>query len=188
MLTIQIDRIKDDQILLEGQIEAADLSGLADLVASGQLSVTGPVTYGFRIYRVSGMIEIEGHVEAQVELSCSRCLAPVNQHVVDDFTLTYADHLPEVEDESGEEIELTAEDMGITLFEGEELDLAEPLFEQLVLGLPYQPLCAEGCKGLCPSCGTDLNKGACQCNEQQFDTRFAALKNLKIDSDKNSRS
>lgn len=184
LLTIQIDTIKDDEMLLTGDLDASDLPGLDDLTTNGQLTVKGAISYRFRLFRVSDMIEILGHVSSRVSLACSRCLEPFDLPVEADFDLTYADHLPEVEDESGEEIELTADDMGITLLEGEEIDLSESLVEQLLLSLPFQPICMKSCNGLCPNCGADLNQSECECSrsEPQFDTRFAGLKKLKIDS------
>ena len=44
-----------------------------------------------------------------------------------------------------------------------ELDLGELMREQFVLALPMKPLCREACKGLCPQCGTNLNKATCDC-------------------------
>ena len=184
LLTIHIDTIKDEDLLLSGDLGASELAGLDVLLSSGQLSLNGPVSYSFRIFRVSGMIEIQGLVGASVDLACSRCLEPFVSDVETGFELTYAEQLPEIDDESEEEIELTAEDMGISLIEGEVIDLAEPLVEQLMLSLPFQPICKESCIGLCPQCGADLNTAECGCSEPQFDTRFADLQKLKIDSDK----
>ena len=184
LLTIQVDTIKEDELLLSGDVETSGLAGLDDLLSGGQLVINGPVSYRFRIFLVSSMIEIQGHAEATVDLACSRCLEPFSSSVETDFELTYAEQLPEIADEFDEEIELTAEDMGISLIEGEEIDLAKPLVEQLLLSLPFQPICNENCKGLCPHCGADLNIKICGCSEPQFDTRFADLQKLKIDSDK----
>ena len=183
LLTIQIDTIKDEELLLSGDLAASEIAGLDVLLSSGQLSINGPVSYSFRIFRISDMIEIQGHVDTSVDQACSRCLESFVSDVETDFELTYAEQLPEIDDEFEEEIELTAEDMGITLIEGETIDLAEPLVEQLLLSLPFQPICKEQCKGLCPQCGADLNTTECGCSEPQFDTRFAGLQKLKIDSD-----
>lgn len=184
MLKIQIDTIKDEELILEGAVKPSDLPELSDLLAADQSCLKETIRYRFRIFRVSGMIELQGHIAAEADLACGRCLEGFSLPIESDFELTFADELPEVEDESGEEIELSAEDMGISLLEGEELDLSEFLIEQLMLNMPFRPICRKDCKGLCPHCGADLNKEACQCHEEQFDTRFAALKNLKIESDK----
>jgi uncharacterized protein len=51
--------------------------------------------------------------------------------------------------------------------------------EQFYLSLPMKPLCSEDCKGLCPVCGTNLNRDTCNCRRDWDDPRFAALKNLQ---------
>ena len=53
--------------------------------------------------------------------------------------------------------------------------------EQFLLALPMKPLCSEGCKGLCTICGTNLNRGACDCKREWEDPRLAALKVLRKD-------
>jgi uncharacterized protein len=40
-------------------------------------------------------------------------------------------------------------------------------------------LCSEDCKGLCPSCGKNLNDGPCNCAEEIIDPRWELLQKLK---------
>lgn len=65
-----------------------------------------------------------------------------------------------------------------TLLESSVLDLAPILEEEITLNLPLQVICSENCKGLCPRCGTDLNKETCTCSDERIDPRLEALKNL----------
>lgn len=184
MLTIQIEKIKSKGLNRSGEVDAANLSGLDDLITTGQLIVEGPVSYSFNLCRIGEMITIQGHVAASVGLVCDLCLEPFDFSVKSDFDLVYALQVPEIEDESDADIELTADDLGIVLLTGEEIDLSEPLVEQFLLCLPFKAICRKSCKGLCPNCGTDLNHSVCKCEGSQFDTRFSALKDLQIDSDK----
>ena len=56
----------------------------------------------------------------------------------------------------------------------------EPLArESLILDLPLAPLCRDDCRGLCPTCGADLNQGACDCPVETVDPRWAALDVLR---------
>jgi uncharacterized protein len=52
--------------------------------------------------------------------------------------------------------------------------------EALVLALPAQVVCSEGCRGLCSQCGRDLNKGACSCAVGEIDDRWSRLKDLDL--------
>ena len=77
------------------------------------------------------------------------------------------------------ETHLESSDLDTDVIDGNELDLAEVAREQIVLNLPEQVLCSEDCKGICPTCGTDLNEGECRCREDDIDPRWQALKELK---------
>ncbi len=97
------------------------------------------------------------------------------------FDLTYVNRIPGVqEDDEQDEVEISAQEMGLIYFEGEEINLQNGIQEQVILAFPIKALCKKACKGLCSSCGKDLNKGDCGCNHQPSDPRFAALKNLKL--------
>jgi uncharacterized protein len=82
---------------------------------------------------------------------------------------------------SEEETELGSEEMELNFFEGGEIHLSEIACEQIFLEIPYKPLCQEGCKGLCPICGKDLNLSACECVKEELTSSFSALKKLKLD-------
>jgi len=80
-----------------------------------------------------------------------------------------------------EETELDVDEMESNFFEGGEIHLSEIACEQIFLEIPYQPLCNEECKGLCPVCGKDLNFSSCECAKEEFVSGFSVLKKLKID-------
>ena len=66
------------------------------------------------------------------------------------------------------------------------IDLLELAREQIILSLPEKPLCDEECKGLCTSCGADLNEETCTCEPEPADPRMAVLAGLKLDDDSSS--
>ena len=77
-------------------------------------------------------------------------------------------------------VELGPDDLEMTYYDGEHLDLVAPVFEQIHLGLPVYPHCSEECKGLCAQCGAHLNNGACGCEAgPRTQSPFAALGKLK---------
>jgi uncharacterized protein len=56
--------------------------------------------------------------------------------------------------------------------------------EQWLLAVPTFLLCRDDCKGLCPTCGVDLNAGECQCPPQiTVDSRWDALRAVAISQD-----
>ena len=53
--------------------------------------------------------------------------------------------------------------------------------EQVLLQAPQFTLCREDCRGPCPTCGKDLNEGACECVPEAAPGPWDALKNVKFD-------
>ena len=74
----------------------------------------------------------------------------------------------------------SGKDLDITYLSHEYIDLGEVLTEQLQFQVPFQPLCKEDCKGVCPHCGTDLNSGRCACAKINKTSPFSVLNPLKI--------
>ena len=182
MLNIQIDEIKENGLLLEGEVSPDAFPLLVEITDEGTASFPQAVHYRFNVSRLVDMIEVSGFIDAVVELSCGRCLDSYQMPFSSNFFLAYTQQLPVCTDDEDEdeETELSAEEMGLTLLEGDEISLAEPLQEQLLMALPIQPLCQNDCNGLCPVCGCNLNKINCGCEEPSFDTRFASLKEFKV--------
>lgn len=123
---------------------------------------------------------IEGSATADFTPPCARCLQPVETHLAPTFFLTL---FPDRNDEEGE-VELTEDELDENTYRGEEIDVAEVLNEQILMERPYVILCSEDCKGLCPSCGANRNESPCNCEAQPASLAFQALKDVKIDLEK----
>jgi uncharacterized protein len=120
--------------------------------------------------------DVEGTISAELEIECTRCLEKIDKEL--EFAFEAAFVTPENFTES-REAELNASDLTVSVIEGNEIDLAELVREQILLNLPEQVFCREDCKGLCEKCGANRNLIDCNCNEKEIDPRWAALKNLK---------
>jgi uncharacterized protein len=129
-----------------------------------------------RITKTSSTIFIKGDLSALLGISCSRCLEDAELSVGSDFAYTLVPAKPETR----EELELQAEDLEISYYRGDFIDLTPIICEQIILQIPIKPLCAEECKGLCPHCGVNLNEVSCNCHLDFVDDRLAVLKNIKI--------
>ncbi|HEY0099173.1 MAG TPA: DUF177 domain-containing protein [Pyrinomonadaceae bacterium] len=130
-------------------------------------------------------VRLQGNVKASIEVRCDRCLAPVVVPVDADFDVAY---IPaKLEEVTPEPTELQADDLNFAVYEGGELDIDELTREQLLLALPVRQLCREDCKGLCPTCGADLNTQECQCEQPEIDPRWAALAALKKSKESSDR-
>ncbi|HON58562.1 MAG TPA: DUF177 domain-containing protein [Smithella sp.] len=130
----------------------------------------------FLVTKTSGAIYIKGSFSALVDICCSRCLENVDLSIGTDFDYTMMPRKVE----TAEEIELKAEELEISYYEGDFIDLAPILCEQIILQIPMKVLCSEDCKGLCPNCGANLNTDPCNCRSELADNRWAVLKNFKV--------
>lgn len=70
------------------------------------------------------------------------------------------------------------EDLDCEYLAGESLDVVGMARDALVDLLPARILCREDCAGLCPTCGVDLNAGACACPPSARDSRWSALQEI----------
>jgi uncharacterized protein len=130
-----------------------------------------------------GMFQVEGRITGKVILACSRCLAATECPLRNTFRLTFARRIPgDAADLPPEDRELQAEELGVVLFEGDQIDFRDIIQEQVILTIPMQPICRQDCRGLCARCGANLNDGPCDCRGDEVDPRLAILKNLKFDS------
>jgi uncharacterized protein len=150
----------------------------ADL-ASGdeEYRVTAPVDLKMVIHKDHDRFRLVGTVKTELELACSRCLEPFVLPVDREFDLRY---MPAgaAEADADEEVEVEDDDVAMTFYRDEQIDLDELLREQFYLTMPMKPLCSEACKGICPQCGTNRNTAPCDCTPQWEDPRLAGLKTL----------
>lgn len=98
----------------------------------------GPLDIELDLYMRNERIGIKGLVRGEWELECCLCLARTRS--------AYSASVDCALESSGSAI-----------------DLAEEVRQALVLALPPRVVCRPDCKGLCPSCRKDRNKGDCGC-------------------------
>jgi uncharacterized protein len=138
--------------------------------------VAAPVDLAFDIHKDKAEFHLVGTVTTTLELPCSRCLEPFVWPVNASFDLRYH---PWEENVGEGEHEVHEDDLSTAFYQNDEIDLEQLMKEQFQLSLPMKPLCSEDCKGLCPVCGTNLNRETCACNRAWEDPRLDALKALK---------
>ena len=140
----------------------------------------GPISWEGEVTRTSDGHLLVGRLEYEQKLACPRCLKPTAMPVATDISLLA---VPRSSEPMVGEVELEEEDLDILYVEEEELDTEPVLIEQLQLNVPMRRLCREDCRGLCPICGVDRNEEDCDCEQQDVDPRWEALKDLRIDGE-----
>jgi uncharacterized protein len=130
-----------------------------------------------RINRSGHEVRLKGQITARAEVECDRCLKQVTVPIETIFDVTYVPATDYVEQSAAE---LQEEDLSLSVYEDEAIDLDELVREQVLLAVPARALCDEDCKGLCPVCGANRNETACECEPVDADPRWGALKDIKF--------
>lgn len=131
-----------------------------EITPENEVIVKGEVTSD------NDIIVIKANVKVDLELRCSRCLDtfiyPIDIDIEERFT------------NNGE----ISDNEEAVFVKGDILDITEIVESSIISTLPIKRLCDEDCKGLCQSCGVNLNKETCGCNNEDVDLRLAGLKAL----------
>ncbi|WOC31060.1 MULTISPECIES: YceD family protein [Caproicibacterium] len=127
--------------------------------------------------RAEGTVEMHGGfaqlsvaVSFDFSIPCDRCTSQINRRFTYRFSHTLVEALSNEQDAD--------DDQYVVLEADGSLDLDRLLTEDILLELPTKFLCREDCKGLCPTCGKNLNDGPCGCSQHQIDPRLEVLKQL----------
>ncbi len=120
-------------------------------------------------------IRLRASFRGNFEVLCARCVDPVPVPLTGNFDLIFR---PSAADSVAGERAITVDETEIGYYEESGLSLEDVVREQVLLSLPTRTLCSEDCKGLCPSCGQNLNGASCNCDPAAADPRWNALASL----------
>jgi uncharacterized protein len=137
--------------------------------------LAGDVRASGEIRKGSAQIDVHGSINAPAEIDCARCLEPIARDLTIEFAASFV--APE-NFAADKEREVSTEDLDVDILESDQIDLKQLVREQIVLNFPEQVFCKPDCKGLCPKCGGNRNLIDCNCDLEETDPRWAALKNL----------
>ena len=136
-----------------------------------------PLEVRVHMIRSERQVFARGWIIGRMELTCSRCLEPFGMTIQLEFQQTF---FPYSKPLNSGEMGLSADDLDVTYYSGEEVDLTHIIWDELILGIQFSPLCRQDCKGLCPRCGANLNKGKCLCPPKSVAFRWEALRQIKF--------
>ena len=140
---------------------------LSDLCYGVTYPVTEPVLAEGTVRNTAGVLMMTGDITTTIHGTCDRCANDF------DRTIHFPIEVVLVTEMANEE----NEDEWVFPLEGDSADLDDIVRTVFVLNLDSKLLCKEDCKGICCSCGKNLNDGPCSC-QKELDPRFAALKQL----------
>jgi uncharacterized protein len=140
--------------------QGSDLRFDDDVFVRGRATVSG-----------TGEIVVRVEVEGTRVAECRRCLKPVRTPMKYETMFVFAEP-----DGSGF---IEGSDLRPLAADVLELELVDPLREELILSADRWVECRDDCAGLCPMCGIDRNEESCDCSPVEPDPRWDALRALK---------
>ncbi len=144
-----------------------------------ELSCEGPINANFTLRRSEEdqAVYMAGQANVDVRFTCDRCGEEFLHQLKTEYYYIFKqgvdDHLHLIE------VECSEVDCQTIHLKEPVIDVSEILREQILLSVPERRVCEDDCKGLCPTCGTDLNQSRCKCSKDIPDSPFAVLKQLK---------
>ena len=113
-------------------------------------------------------LEITGKCRIVLEIPCDRCLEPV----LVEFPLDFTKNINLKDDDLADEMDEK------NYIDGYNLDVDKLLYNEMLIGWPMKILCSEDCKGICNTCGQNLNKGTCNCEDTSLDPRMSVIRDV----------
>jgi uncharacterized protein len=138
--------------------------------------VVAPAELSAEVRKDARKVRLVGRLQTTLECACSRCLETFTVPVDTKLDVLF---LPSTDNTGGQEDEVGEEDLGVSFYKDDQIDLGEVMREQFYLALPMKPLCREDCRGLCPVCGVNRNRESCTCQAEWVDPRMDALRRFK---------
>jgi uncharacterized protein len=166
-MLFKIKEIGDDGVSLNLPVTAAwllaECPDLDAVPAAGGLKVRG------QLLATGDDVFLRGHLRGALEATCSRCLEKARVPVDVPLTVTFR---PTNEGQDAVDDEDDEDELDVASYDGDEVDLAPEIRDQILLTFPIKPLCREDCVGLCSVCGGNRNQVKCDCEERQAANRL----------------
>jgi uncharacterized protein len=176
-MKLRVDRITEETS--ESTFEAP-VDELNERLGSGgtpDFRLVRPLAVDVRYYRAGEDLYFAGHCDTLLEAVCARCLESFALPLATPFEFVLSRAQPKDSTQ-----ELHTDDLAYSFYTGDEIDLGPLVGEQAILSLPTRAVCREDCRGLCPSCGANLNTDPCACKTSAPDPRLAVLASARARS------
>jgi uncharacterized protein len=211
LFEIKVDDIKESGQPWEADLPREDLDAMLLADPPTEFHAGGAAHVRAKLTKMGRKVLVQSKFTVPLAGLCKRCLKAVAVDEPVDLTLTYnpapeqskASKHKEHKEHKGVEGEQAgrkgkrddkpAFQQGETeasfdpaaadeeTYSGKLINFSPALREAVLLAVPPSPLCKEDCKGLCLTCGQDLNEADCGHVQKTVDPRWGALRKLKLE-------
>ncbi len=159
------------------------ISGLSEGIHHYQFSVTpeelelgeefqSEVVVDATLDKSPNQILVTSTIRTAALFACDRCTNSFEETLSPSYRMFYALEAAECPDVDPVEFQQLLPGQSV-------IDIADDVRQTLLLAVPLKLLCSESCRGLCPTCGKNLNDGACSCKATADDSRWDILRRLQ---------
>jgi len=182
VLKVQISDITAAGFETRFELSREDLDSVLEDPRGEIIGAGKGLTVEARLDRMDDTIFVKGQIAAEVGFKCVRCSSAREMGLEIALSAVLmprpgAEGHPFEEDEEG--IELSAEDLDVTFYDGTEIDLDDIVREAIYLEMPDYPSCGVEPKEACPDWQANIGEQATKMEENSTDLRWEALKAIK---------
>jgi uncharacterized protein len=175
-MKVRVDDLPPEGRTFQVEVGVPELQEALSRDRDAVLRWTEPARATVELHKAGRSLRVEGEASYRFSEPCARCLADVDRSQVARFDIT---KLLGPEPDHPRTRALRDDDADEDYLHAPEIDLDDVVLEQLALEIPQRVLCSEECRGLCPTCGANLNTETCRCAPAFVDPRFAVLAKLR---------
>jgi len=179
-MKIHLQELGDGPRRFDFDIEEATFQTYLKEVDELYYARNGALEARLEVEKIDDLILLSGKVSGRAGFECARCLKDLDRPI--DMSLRWT-FVPRKSMLSGgltaeEEYELTADDLDVSFFDGDEIDLQDVVREAILLELDTAPRCAiDDCAGnLYGSASSQPDSAP---SEEAIDPRWAKLAEMK---------
>jgi uncharacterized protein len=133
LMKIAVSRIPEEGLHEEGAIDPRTLD-----MARDDCRPASPIRVAADALHTDRQLIVTAQMGCTLECACARCLESFTVPIATRAILTYAVQPTDV------------------------VDITDDIRQEIILEYPMVPVCQPACKGLCVTCGQNLNAEACQ--------------------------
>ena len=155
-------KVSGAQIDIDSKVGLRDAQFLGDNYRFAE-----PLNVSGKVYNNGQSLSLDTVVTGKMKTDCARCLSEIEVDV--SFEVHELLSQRENEDEVSEDI---------ILFDGYEIELDDIVADSFLMNTSGKYLCRDDCKGLCQTCGQNLNEGDCKCDDDYIAPGWEALADI----------
>ena len=115
-------------------------------------------------------VMLEGSSKLSLLIPCSRCLEGVETFF--DISISKDLDFNDTDEDRIKELDET------NYIDGYNLDVDQLVYDEILIDFPLKVLCSNNCKGICNTCGINLNKETCNCDQTVGDPRMSVIRDI----------